>query len=183
VAADFARLRSGIGAQAVLHWAERLPPGASILDIGCGTGLPIARALMEKGFAVHGIDPAPTLLAAFQRNLPGAPAACEAAETSDFFNRRFDAVIAIGVLFLLPESSQCALIGRVSQALHPGGHFLFTAPPLACRWADSLTGQPSHSLGAARYGELLATAGLALAEGFADEGGNHYFPAHRLTSA
>ncbi len=179
MAADFARLRSGIGTQAVVGWAQCLPPGASILDIGCGTGVPIASALWHRGFAVHGIDPAPSLLAAFRRNLPAAPAACEAAESSGFFYRQFDAAIAIGVMFLLPESSQRALIHRVGQLLHPGGHFLFTAPCQTCRWADSLTGRPSRSLGDARYRQLLADAGLALAGGFVDEGANHYFHARR----
>lgn len=179
VAADFARLRSDIGTQAVVGWAQGLPPGASILDIGCGTGVPIARALMDRGFAVHGIDPAPTLLAAFRRNLPSAPAACEPAESSGFFNRQFDAAIAIGLMFLLPESGQRALIRRVSRVLHPGGHFLFTAPQQTCRWADNLTCRPSRSLGEARYRQLLADAGLALATGFVDEGANHYFHARR----
>lgn len=179
MAADFARLRSGIGTQAVVDWAQCLPPGASILDIGCGTGLPVARALWDGGFAVHGIDPAHTLLAAFRRNLPAAPAACEPAETSGFFDRQFDAAIAIGLIFLLPESSQRALIQQVSRVLQPGGHFLFTAPHQACRWTDSLTGRPSRSLGEARYRQLLADAGLVLANGFVDEGANHYFHARR----
>ena len=34
---------------------ERLGDGASVLDVGCGTGVPIARALVEAGrvIAVH----------------------------------------------------------------------------------------------------------------------------------
>jgi SAM-dependent methyltransferase len=179
VAADFARLRSSIGTQAVVDWSRCLPPGASILDIGCGTGMPVARALQDRGFAVHGLDPAPTLLAAFQNNLPGAPAACEPAETSNFFNRQFDAAIAIGLIFLLREASQIGLIGRVGRALRPGGHFLFTAPQQGCSWTDSLTGRPSRSLGETRYRQLLEGAGLVVVGGSVDEGGNHYLHARR----
>lgn len=177
IAADFARLRSGIGAQAVQQWAACLPPGANIVDIGCGTGVPIARALADMGFTVYGIDPSPTLLAAFRRNLPGAPAACEPAETSGFFNRRFDAAVMIGVIFLLPETDQAALIGRIGQVLAPGGHFLFSAPHQACSWMDSLTGRQSFSPGAVRYQNWLAAAGLSLHGSFIDAGANNYFHA------
>jgi len=49
------------------HWMDRfaaqLPAGGSVLDIGCGTGQPIARHLLERGFAVTGIDASPTLIA------------------------------------------------------------------------------------------------------------------------
>ena len=34
---------------------ERLPPGAAVLDLGCGTGVPVARALAKR-FAVTGVD-------------------------------------------------------------------------------------------------------------------------------
>jgi cyclopropane fatty-acyl-phospholipid synthase-like methyltransferase len=41
-------------------WLDRfstlLSQGASILDIGCGSGEPIARYLIDRGFAVDGVD-------------------------------------------------------------------------------------------------------------------------------
>src|SRR5215212_4178979 len=47
-------------------WLDRftalLPPGASILDLGCGSGEPIARHLIESGFDVSGVDASPTLI-------------------------------------------------------------------------------------------------------------------------
>lgn len=177
IADRFAALRSDVGIGMVGRWSELLPPGGAVLDIGCGTGVPIARHLAERGFAVSGIDPSPRLIAAFRRNLPGAPSACEPAETSGFFGRRFDGAVAIGLLFLLSESAQAAVIARVGAALVPGGGFLFTAPRAACAWTDSLTGRESRSLGEARYRVLLADAGMRLVGGDVDEGGNHYFDA------
>ncbi len=174
VAGRFAALRSDIGTDIVTNWARRLPLRTSIVDVGCGTGDPIARALAAQGFSLFGIDPASSMIAAFHARIPGAATACECAETSRFFDRHFDAAVAIGLLFLLPEASQRAIIMQVGRALHPGGHFLFTAPRQPCQWDDSLTGRPSLSLGGARYRALLAEAGCELIGSFVDASENHY---------
>lgn len=177
VADRFAAIRSDAGSDVARRWAMDLPPGGSVIDIGCGTGRPIALALAEAGLAVSGIDPSPTLLAAFRHALPEAPAACETAEASGYFGRRFDGAVAIGLIFLLPPATQAVVIGRVAQVLKPGGRFLFSAPSVACRWTDTLTGRESRSLGEAGYRDLLDAAGLRLIDGYVDSGGNHYFAA------
>lgn len=176
VAAEFMRRREAarIGVETVRRWARALPPGAAVLDLGCGSGVPIAAALLEDGFVVHGVDASPALVDAFRRRFPAAPVACESIETSPCFGRRFDGALAVGVLFLLPADAQRAVIQRVAHALRDGGRFLFTAPAQACEWTDVLTGQPSRSLGAATYRALAAAAGLAWEGEAEDEGGNHY---------
>lgn len=172
-----ARDRSAIGVDVVRAWANHLPPSAAVLDMGCGTGVPVAQALVEDGFSVHGVDASPTLLAEFRRRFPQLRAACEPAETSAFFGRRFGGVVAVGLMFLLPADVQRSLILKAASALDPGGRLLFTAPAQACTWADLMTGRESRSLGADAYTELLAEAGLVLAGNATDEGGNYYFHA------
>ncbi|MBA4804160.1 MAG: class I SAM-dependent methyltransferase [Brevundimonas sp.] len=179
VAADFMKARSDAGVDVVERWARQLPSGAAVLDIGCGSGAPVGTALVGAGLQVWGVDASPALVDAFRRRLPGSPVACEPAESSAFFGRRFDGAVAIGLLFLLPAEDQLRLLHRVAEALEPGGRFLFTAPRTACEWTDSLTGRPSRSLGEAAYGEALARAGLRLAANHRDAGGNDYFDAVR----
>jgi 2-polyprenyl-3-methyl-5-hydroxy-6-metoxy-1,4-benzoquinol methylase len=169
----------GIGTAIVRAWARRLAPGAAILDLGCGHGVPLASALLDDGFAIHGVDASPTLAAAFRDRFPQARVACEAVEESSFFGRTFDGVLAVGLLFLLEAETQRALIPRVARALNPGGRFLFSAPAQACTWTDVLTGRRSQSLGAPAYEAALADAGLALVGEHADEGDNHYHEASR----
>ena len=182
-AADFMARRDAarIGVAAVRAWARSLPPGASILDLGCGHGSPVAEALVEDGFDVYGVDASPTLVAAFRRRLPDAHVACEPVERSAFFGRRFDGVIAIGLLFLLPAYTQRDLIRRLAAALNSGGRLLFTAPVQPCVWTDVVTGRQSESLGAAAYREAIAAAGLETAGELVDEGDNHYYDAVHLT--
>jgi 2-polyprenyl-3-methyl-5-hydroxy-6-metoxy-1,4-benzoquinol methylase len=181
VAATFAdaRASSRIGADAIRAWAATLPRGASVLDLGCGTGDPVAVVLREAGLVVSGIDASPRMVAGFRRRLPEAPAACEAVEDSDFFGRRFDAVVAIGLVFLLPEPAQLALLRRVAQAIEPGGELLFTAPGAPCAWDDVLTGRRCRSLGIDAYLGALADAGFAHVRSFSDEGGNAHHVARR----
>jgi len=173
------RGRSSIGVATIRTWARSLPKGAAILDLGCGSGVPIAQALLSDGFAVWGVDASPTLVAAFRRRFPQSLVACEPVEDSALFDRTFDAAIAVGLMFLLPVDTQRALIRRVARALKAGGRFHFTSPAEACTWMDVLTGRPSQSLGAAAYATAIAEAGLTLLGEERDEGDNHYYDCRR----
>jgi hypothetical protein len=61
--------------------------------------------------------------------------------------------------------------------MNVGGNLLFTAPTQACTWTDALTGQPSTSLGAVAYRDILESHGLVVQEEFDDEGDNHCYVA------
>jgi 2-polyprenyl-3-methyl-5-hydroxy-6-metoxy-1,4-benzoquinol methylase len=172
--------RSRIGISTVLAWAQALPPGGSILDLGCGTGVPISEELINDGFSVYGLDASPSLVTAFCHRFPEAPVACELVEESAFFNRQFDGVVAIGLLFLLSESLQRRVLRRVASALNPTGRFLFTAPEQECTWTDVLTGRTSRSLGANAYQRILASAGLSVVGSYVDEGDNYYYDVARV---
>lgn len=173
------RERANIGVAIVREWARSLPSGATILDLGCGHGVPVSMALMNDGFTVSGIDASPSLTDAFHRRFPQAHVACEPVEESDLFGRTFDGVVAVGLLFLLRGDAQRALVRKVAKALNPGGRFLFTAPAQVCTWTDVLTGRPSRSLGAEEYQAVLADAGLVLVGEHRDEGDNHYYDARK----
>jgi SAM-dependent methyltransferase len=169
--------QSCIGVATIRSWAQSLPRGATVLDLGCGPGGLRSRALFDAGLRVYGVDASPTLAAAFQRRFPDALVACEPAETSRMFDRSFDGVIAWGLVFLLPAAVQKTVIARVGRAMLPGGRFLFTAPVQQCTWDDVSTGRASWSLGADAYQVELASAGLAVIAEYRDDGENHYFDA------
>ncbi len=183
-AATFIRCRSkgidGVGAASVRHWARSLPPNATVLDVGCGAGDPISKVLVEEGLTVYAMDASLSMVQVFQQNFPNTPVACEAAEDSSFFNRQFDAIIAWGLMFLLPVETQKTVITKMAHALYSGGRLLFTAPSQKMKWNDAITKIESVSLGAAEYKELLAASGLSLIEEFKDEGENHYYHAVKL---
>jgi 2-polyprenyl-3-methyl-5-hydroxy-6-metoxy-1,4-benzoquinol methylase len=182
VAQQFIRLReaSAIGVGVIQHWAGLLPTRAVVLDLGCGAGVPVATTLAAAGLRLYGIDASAQLLQAYRQRLPHAIVACETVQDSGFFQRNFDAVIAIGLMFLLPAEQQAQLIDKVAARLNPGGRFLFTSPEQSCHWIDVLTGQASVSLGAAKYRSLGVDAGLQLVANYQDEGQNYYYDWIRL---
>jgi 2-polyprenyl-3-methyl-5-hydroxy-6-metoxy-1,4-benzoquinol methylase len=180
VSDQFMAIRSQIGAALVRSWAkDRLPRSAAILDVGCGSGVPIAHSLVNDGFSVWGVDASPSLISAYRRNFPDMPAVCERAQDSSFFDRNFVGVVSIGLIFLLGEEDQRSLLTSVANVLEPGGRFLFSAPREVCRWNDALTGRASMSLGADAYAAHLTGVGLRLDDCRSDEGGNNYYEASK----
>ncbi len=173
------RAVGGIGASVVAEWSRTLPPAATVLDLGCGTGVPISQVLIERGFLVHGVDAAPTLVAAFRDRFPDVPVECAAVEDSDFFGKEFDAVVAVGLFFLLDEQRQLQLIEKIAGALPSGGHLPFTAPRQICSWMDGMTDRTSFGLGFDVYREALQTRGMSLIGTQLDEGENHYYIARK----
>lgn len=178
IAGEFLRHRSsGIGVQEVRNWARTLPHGSSVIDLGCGPGIPITSVLVEEKLDVFGVDAASSLVDAFRQNLPGTPILCEAVQTSSLFHRSFDAVLAMRLMFLLDANDQNRLIQRICEILVPNGRLLFTSPANAVVWRDAPTGMQSVSLGAEKYRSLLGTAGISVKNEYEDEGQNFYYDA------
>ena len=181
VAQEFIAVRSDSGRDIVKQWAASLPRGSSVLDIGAGSGEPLTSALIEAGLSVSAIDASANMVAAFRRRFPDINIACEPVEQSTFFDRKFDAVMAVGVIFLLPAKTQIEVISQISGALKSGGRFLFSAPIETGDWNDLLTGRPSISLGVEAYKSALSKCGLHLVNTYNDEGGSHYYDAQKAT--
>ena len=168
-----------IGVKEVRKWAKTLQPSNTVIDLGCGPGFPITVVLVEEGLHACGVDAAPSFVAAFKRNLPGTPIVCECVLESRFFDRTFDAVLAIGLMFLLKAEDQHHLIQRFAEILTPGGRLLFTATAKPAMWHDAMTGLESTSLGAEQYRKRLGGVGISVATEYEDEGENHYFDAFK----
>jgi len=172
---------TAIGASVVREWARTLPPGATVIDLGCGSGLPITKVLVDEGLSVCGVDASPSMVRAFRENFPELAVVCEAVEESSFFERTFDGVVSWGLIFLLGLDDQRRLIQRVARILRPGGRLLFTTcgavGPVV--WNDAMTGLESLSLGREEYRQELFGAGFSLVGEYDDEGENHYFDARK----
>ena len=174
------RDRSPIGARVVEQWARTFDKGAAVIEMACGGGYPVTTALDAAGLQLWAVDASPTLVAEFQSRFPKIPVQCERVQNCNFFGRKFEGAIAIGLLFLLPESDQAALIASVSRIVVPGGRFLFTAPLQVGTWADTNTGLQCRSLGQEKYEELLTQSDFEVIGTHVDEGANNYYEAKKL---
>ncbi len=110
----------------IAEFAKLLKPGSKILDIGCGTGYPVAAWLDGHGFEVTGIDISEKMIE--KAKTLSLIHACFFVQ--DFLDlkteEKFDAVIAFDSLWHIEYSRQRELYGRVAALMNPGGFFLFT---------------------------------------------------------
>jgi len=104
---------------------ERLSAGARVLDLGCGAGVPITRALAER-FRVTGVDVSAGQLALAREQAPGATFLQRDIMACDFAAESFDAVVSFYAIFHLPREEHEPLFRRIHGWLRPGGLLLAT---------------------------------------------------------
>ena len=140
---------------------QALAPGAAILDLGCGTGEPILRYLIERGCAVTGVDASPAMLAIARTRFPDTRL-IEADMRTLALDQTFDAVIGWHSLFHLPPADQRAMFATFARLLHPRGILMFTSgSEQGETWSDHGGQMLNHaSLDSAEYRRLLEEHGF-----------------------
>ncbi|MEY3774941.1 MAG: hypothetical protein RLZZ129_1721 [Verrucomicrobiota bacterium] len=128
IAEDWAATRVSLRAQdrpLLERMIEGVPPGAEVLDLGCGTGRPNAEYLVAHGYRVTGVDQSAAMLAKAREFLPGCDwiqAELDAVELS----RGFSAVLCWDALFHLERARHQRVLTLAWQALSPGGRLLLS---------------------------------------------------------
>jgi ubiquinone/menaquinone biosynthesis C-methylase UbiE len=112
------------------------PPGAKILDVGCGTGAHLA-LYAETDAVLYGVDSSPAMLDRARTRL-GDRAELHVADASrlPFPNAMFDLVMASSMLHELDTPTADSVVGEVRRTLLPGGRFLvidFRTGPLTAK--------------------------------------------------
>ncbi len=159
---------------------ERIPAGRAVLDLGCGSGIPVARDLAAAGHRVTGVDISDVQIRRARELVPQGEFVRADVTAIDFAPASFDAVVCLYMLIHLPLEDQPPLLERIASWLRPGGLFLATTGFQA--W----TGTEENWLGggapmwwshadAATYRSWITQAGLSIdREEFAPEGdGGH----------
>jgi SAM-dependent methyltransferase len=132
---------------ALLQYAEwiteliaMVPPGAAVLDLGCGNGIPVARLLLDAGFAVTGVDISPVQIARAQAALPAARFACADMTELALAPESFAAIVSFYAIIHIPVAEQPAMLANIFRWLQPGGYFMATVG------SDEWTGTEEHWL-------------------------------------
>jgi SAM-dependent methyltransferase len=107
------------------HVFPRLPAGARVLDVCCGTG-DLTRGLVARGYRVTGIDGSEEMLRFARRQTPGAE--FRRADARCFtFHSRFDAALSTydSLNHILELAELESAFACVFDALVPGALFVF----------------------------------------------------------
>ena len=159
---DRARDRSGMEAAYLRRLVDGLPPGpATVLDLGCGAGAPIAEWLVAVGCLVTGVDAAPAMLALARARLPAATW-IEHDMRSLALGVRFAAIVAWDSFFHLRRAAQRGMFPVLRDHLVVGGLLLFTSGHADGEAIGQVNGAPLYhaSLDPAAYARLLEQHGF-----------------------
>jgi SAM-dependent methyltransferase len=143
----------------ILHLVSQLAPaGASVLDIGCGTGFTL-EALAER-FDAWGLEPDPAVRARVRSSVAHRVLAGDTGDRSALGNRTFDVVLLLDVLEHVKDDR--AELASAAAALAPGGKLVITVPANPRLWSNHDERNGHYR----RYTEdslrtLLTSAGLA----------------------
>ncbi len=99
---------------------DELPPGAEVLDLGCGAGVPTTRELAQR-FRVTGVDISARQIELARQNVPEAQFIQADITQLDFAPASFDAVVAFYSIIHVPREEQQKLLLDIASWLRPGG--------------------------------------------------------------
>src|SRR5215470_2103601 len=140
-------------------WHDRfigiLGKGARVLDLGCGSGRPVAQHMVEQGLRVTGIDSSPTMISFCCERMPD-----EEWIVADIrrlaLGRCFDGILAWDSFFHLDHDDQRRMFAIFADHASVGTVLMFNTGPQHGEGVGEYNGDPLYhaSLSAAEYRRL-----------------------------
>lgn len=121
---DVARIRDFVG-------------GGAVLDVGCGYGYFVRRAL-AAGFDAYGVDLSAEGIAEATKHVPGRVFAGGIDDVAALAGRRFDVIFASHLIEHITDPR--AFVRRLLEHLHPAGIVMFVTPNIES-WLARLSGR------------------------------------------
>lgn len=148
---DDARTKTLMESEYLNLIVKSVPAGGSVLDLGCGTGEPIAQFFINKGFKITGVDGSKKMIELCKKRFPG-----EKWIVSDMreinLHQQFDVVLAWHSFFHLDHDSQRKMFKIFSAHTKPGGVLAFTS------------GEEEDEIWSDNGGQMLYHASLSIKE-------------------
>jgi SAM-dependent methyltransferase len=155
-------------------WLDRfldlMPQGGTILDLGCGSGVPIARYLIEHGCRVNGVDSSPAMIAMCADRFPDHEWRAADMRTLGL-GSTFDGILVWDSFFHLTHDDQRRMFPIFRRHAAPGAALMFTSGPSAGEAIGSYRDEPLYhaSLDSAEYRQLLDDNGFDVVRYIADD--------------
>jgi SAM-dependent methyltransferase len=104
----------------LVGFLAQLPPGGSILELGCGAGNH-SKEMLSRGFVVRATDGSPEMAEVAARRLNHPVEAMLFHELDD--HEAYDGVWASACLLHVPRDELAGILARIHRALKPAGLF------------------------------------------------------------
>ena len=132
-----------------------------ILDLGCGSGEPIARFFIEKGCQLTGVDAAPAMVVLCRQRFPKAHWLVADMRALDL-ESRFDGILAWDSFFHLGPDDQRRMFPVFAAHAAPGAPLIFTCGPDNGEAIGEMAGEPLYHASLARdeYEALMVASGF-----------------------
>src|SRR5207244_3791789 len=108
-------------------WAAKIDdyamPGERIVELGCGTGVPVGRLLSER-YEYEGVDASAEMLAKARAALPTVRLTYADMLKVEFPARSVGAVVSFYAISHVPRTHHARLFQSISSWLRPGGVFI-----------------------------------------------------------
>ena len=156
-----ARSQQGLEGAWLDRFTALVPPRAAILDIGCGFGEPIARYLINRGFAVDGLDTSPTLIRRCRERFPHRTWQVADMRTLAL-GKSFQGLVAWDSFFHLCPEDQRRMFPIFGRHAAAGAALMFTSGTSHGDAIGSYRGEPLYhgSLADEEYQTLLGSNGF-----------------------
>ena len=141
-------------------WLNRflslIPKEGAILDVGCGTGEPIAQYILAQQYEVVGLDVSPKMIELVSHRFPDQKWLCADMRTFSL-SQPFEGLISWGAFFHLTPDEQRSTLPRFIEQLVPGGVLLLTIGHEAGEVTGMVNGEEVYhsSLSIEEYKKIL----------------------------
>jgi len=102
---------------------QNVPKESAILDVGCGSGVPVCKVLSEK-YRISGIDISSKQIELARKNVPSADFINTDVLDFEAQENSFDAIVSYYALFHIPKEKHREVLSRFYRWLKPGGYLL-----------------------------------------------------------
>jgi ubiquinone/menaquinone biosynthesis C-methylase UbiE len=146
--------------------SSRLKKGSSVLDLGCGAGVPVARYLVKKGFRVTGIDFSPSMVRFARRNVPKARFILMDITKMRFKPDSFNGAVSFYAIIHIPREKHAKIYKKLYRILKPGSFILLNACGTDVNgweeYAEDYLGAPMFwsFYGPKKTSQMIASAGF-----------------------
>jgi len=126
----------------IQEFLAHLPEGGTVLDIGCGGGIPVLRNLVDNGYNAKGIDFSQGMLTLAKQNVPEAELILGDITKTNFESESLDGIISTYAFIHIFRTQHPLLYTKIFRWLKPGAIMLVSTASTEWEEVNEYFGEP-----------------------------------------